>query len=157
MLINVNPFIRPKLSVLPYRSVRLSFAFAVIISGIQEWPRQVTVSPFVWMFLQVKIKDDTTTLSCYYRNYSQKLLQKHWQSCFAWHDLPLRPPREHLCFSISDTIRVTPGQTINTLKTRSPLPLGLGGSVGLSILSDTKWVVWFLSSKAWACYQNFYL
>ena len=68
-----------------------------------------------------------------------KLLQKHWQGCFAWHDLPLRPPREHLCFFISDTTRVTPGQTINTgLKTRSPLLLGLGGSVGLSILSDTK-------------------
>ena len=64
-------------------------------------------------------------------------------------------PNSHMVpLSISHTTRVT--QTINIgLKTRLlRVCLGLGDSVGLSVLSYSKWVVCSLSSKAWLLFKK---
>ena len=88
---------------------------------------------------------------------NKKLLQK--QSCFGWRNLILSLPlREHSRFRIHVSfihIAYDPSNSDTNmgLKTRSPLPLGLGGSVGLSVLSYPKWVACSLSSKAWVSYS----
>ena len=94
MLSDVNPFIRPKLSVL--LTDLLDFAFGVIIRGKRidhvklgsfqipshsstsgrfwyETTRQVTVSPFVWMFLQDQNDTQATLLLLLTRTSSETL------------------------------------------------------------------------------------
>ena len=66
----------------------------------------------------------------------KSLIQK--QSCFGWRNLILPRSREHSRFRIHIWFlypsRVTQTTNIGP-KTRSPLLLGLGSSIGLSVLS----------------------
>ena len=156
MLSNVNPFIRPKLSVLLtdlFDSASRLANFGVIISGIRNdhvksrchHSCECSSKSRSKTTLLLSLATTVTTHKNFFVNPGKTV--SHGAISFHFnHLVNIRVS------PLSDTTRVTPGRTINTLKTSSPLLLGLGGSVSLSILSDTKWVVWFLSSKAWTCY-----
>ena len=62
----------------------------------------------------------------------------------------------HKHFFRNEAVSSNP-DTIIDLESRSPLLLGLGGSVSLLVLSYLKWVVCSLPSKAWVSFEKLFL
>ena len=102
----------------------------------------------MWVFFKIK-----------WRYYSQTLLLK--RSCIGWpnHVLP-RPLVSTRVSKFDSFIHIaydsSNPDTIIDLKSRSPLLLGIGGSVGLSVLSYLKWVICSLPSKVWVSFEKLF-
>ena len=117
-----------------YLSILLSSS--VISCSIPFAAFMITSSQFVWMFLWINLK--TALLLLLLTKTSSETLAKllrmtrsYSTSTNSW---ALAFPKSYMVpLSISHPTHITQATNIR-LKTRSPLVLGLGGSVGLSVL-----------------------